>query len=91
MISSPLVYVMLSIRIIVNVVANKLKRTLGRTIGPFQSAFIKDKSISDNYIMVQEVPLSFKEKKKTKLMGPKIDMVKRMTEWNGISLPRYYR
>lgn len=61
-------------KIIAKVIVSKFKRALGRIVGPFQSAFIKDGSISNNYIVAHEILHSFKNKKKLKLMGLKFDM-----------------
>lgn len=54
---------------------NKLKKVLERVIRPFQSAFVKGRMISDNYIIAHEILHFFKKKRKGKLMAVKLDMV----------------
>lgn len=50
-------------KIIAKVVANKLKKVLERVIGPFQSAFVQGRMISNNYIIAHEILHSFKKKR----------------------------
>lgn len=45
-------------------------------VGPFQSVFVKDRSITDNYIVVHKILHSFKKKKKIKIIGIKLVMGK---------------
>ena len=46
-------------KIIAKVVANKLQRLLNKVIGPFLSAFMGGRAISDNYIVAHEIIHSF--------------------------------
>ena len=57
-------------------VANKLKKVLEKVIGPFQTAFVEGRMISNNYIISHEILHSFKKKRKGKLMALKLDMAK---------------
>lgn len=71
-------------KIILKVVANGLKSVLANVISSFQSAFLKGRLITNNYIITHEIIHSFKTKKKGKTMRLKLDMTKaydRM-EWN---------
>lgn len=56
--------------------ANKFKKVLHKIIGPYQSAFVEGRAISDNYIAAHAVIHSFKRKRKEKFMGLKLDMAK---------------
>lgn len=49
--------------IIMKVVANKLKKVVDRIIGSSQRAFVKGRSITDNYIVAHETLHSFIKKK----------------------------
>ena len=63
-------------KIISKVVANRLKSALNKVIGPFQSAFVNGRHISDNYIVAHEIIHSFKRNKNAKHLGLKLDMAK---------------
>ena len=71
-------------KIVAKVLTNRLKNYL--TIGPFQSAFVRGRNLSVNYIVVHKILHSFKKKTKNKFLGLKLHMVKaydRM-EWDFI-------
>ena len=63
-------------KIISKIIASRLKDVLPNIISPSQSAFLKGRLITDNYIIAHEVIHSFKTKKKSKSMGIKLDMAK---------------
>lgn len=49
-------------KIISKVMANKLKEVLEKRISQFQSAFIEDRYIADNYFVTLEILHSFKKR-----------------------------
>ena len=75
---APSVYVMFSIKKISKVIANKLKTILPTIITEHQSAFVKDRLISDNVLMDFETLHCMKHhnSKKTSYMALKLDMSK---------------
>ena len=54
--------------------ANKLQKAMKKIVGPFQSAFLKGRAITDNYIVAHETLHSFEKKRKLKYMALKLDM-----------------
>lgn len=55
-------------------VANKLKKALGKVVGEFQTASVEGRSISDNYIVAHE-SWSGSLKIENGLLGPSFDQL----------------
>lgn len=70
--------------IISEVLANRIRELLEKNISPFQSAFVKGRIITNNYIVAHEVLHYFKKKRENKGLGLKLDMAKAYNrmEWN---------
>ena len=58
------------------IIADRVKDVVPNIISPLQSAFLKGRVITNNYIIAHEVIHSFKTKKKSKSKGIKLDMAK---------------
>ena len=73
-------------KIISKVVANKLEKVLNKVIGWLWSIFVGSRHILSNYIVAHEILHAFKKKKKTKLLGLKLDIAKACDriEWDFI-------
>ncbi|XP_026458815.1 uncharacterized protein LOC113359387 [Papaver somniferum] len=73
-------------KIISKVIPNRIKPFLDRLISPYQSAFVKQRLISDNLLVAHEIIHAMRKKRKSKtdFMGLKIDMSKSFdrVEWN---------
>lgn len=67
----------ISYKIISNILANRLKVILLKTISPLQGAFLPGKDIYDNILVAHEILSSFvKRKNKQGYMAIKLDMEK---------------
>lgn len=75
-------------KVLAKLLANGLKRVVGKVISENQTAFIKDRHIYDGVMIAIELVDDVKHKKK-QLMLFKIYFEKHTTRWTGISYSLY--
>ncbi|CAL1394640.1 unnamed protein product [Linum trigynum] len=80
-------------KIIAKILADRLSRFLPLIVGPNQNVFVKDRSITDNILIGQEVMqfLKTKTQGKEKWMALKLDMEKSYDRFEWLSCLSYLK
>ncbi|XP_077236579.1 uncharacterized protein LOC143878157 [Tasmannia lanceolata] len=78
-------------KVISKLMANRLKPILNKLISPFQSAFIKGRSIQDNILIAHDLCHNFHRRNQEKAMCIKMDLKKAFDSVNRSSLLTFMR
>jgi hypothetical protein len=75
-------------KIIAKIIVNRMRPLLSKIIDPAQTAFVPNRWIAENIVLLQEVIHTFKQTKRKKgYVGFKLNFIKLMTAWSRNSSP----